>query len=70
MYYFFYNEIKALTDIACIDNKLQVSCDNSPESAVCHVTGFDNDKHYVCLKNPRSSTVSDLYILLYLECHE
>ena len=42
-----------------IGTKLQLSCINSPESAVCHVAGVDNVKHFVCLRNHKSSTISD-----------
>ena len=37
---------------------LRFSCVNSPESAVCHVTGVDRGKHCVCLRNPKSSTIA------------
>ena len=45
--------------IGSIGTKQQFSRVNSPESAVCHVTGADNWKHCVCLREPNSSTMSD-----------
>ena len=45
-----YHEIKEKTDIVSIGIKLQFSCINSPESAVCHVTGVDNGETLCVLK--------------------
>ena len=42
-----------------IGTKLQSSGVISPESAVCHVTGVDNGKYCVCLRNPKSSMIFD-----------
>ena len=37
------------------------------ESAVCLVTGVDNGKHCVFLKNPKSSTIPDYsFDLMYV----
>ena len=46
-----YHEIKEKNDIVSIGTKLRFSCVNSPESAVCHVTGVDNGKHCVLKKS-------------------
>ena len=56
-----YNEIKEKTYMVSIGTRLQFSCVNSPESAVCHVTGVENGKYCVCLRNPKSSTLSDYF---------
>ena len=37
------------TDIVPIGIKQRFSCDNSYESAVCHVAGVDNDINCACL---------------------
>ena len=54
-----YHKIKEKTDIVSIGTKLQSSSVNSPELAFCHVTGVYNGKYCVCLRNPKSSTISD-----------
>ena len=42
-----------------MNTKLQFSCVNTPESALSHVTGVDNEKYCVCLRNLKSSMISD-----------
>ena len=44
-----------------IGTKLQYLWVNSPESAVCHVTGIDYGQQCLCLRHPKSSTISDYY---------